>query len=47
MATVNMIGEIDLYYSIDSDFRLVLERCEVIDFEGDRKIKAGSFAVKK
>ncbi len=47
MATVNMIGEIDLYYSIDNDFRLVLERCEVIDFDGDNKIKAGSFTVKK
>ncbi len=47
MATVNMIGEIDLYYSIDEDFRLVLERCEVIDFNGDSKIKAGSFSVKK
>lgn len=47
MATVNMIGEVDLYYSIDNDFRLVLERCEIIDFAGEKAIKAGSFTVKK
>ncbi len=47
MATVNMIGEIDLYYSIDNDFRLVLKRCEIIDFAVDKKINAGSFIVKK
>jgi hypothetical protein len=47
MATVNMIGELDLYYTIGNDFRLVLERYEVIDFAGDQKIKAGGYTVKK
>ncbi|NLK88401.1 MAG: hypothetical protein GX279_13095 [Clostridiaceae bacterium] len=41
-ATVNMIGEVDLYYSIDNDFRLVLEKCDIIDFDGDKKVVAGS-----
>jgi len=45
MATVNMIAEIDLYYRIDSDFKPVLKRCEIIDFTDDGKIKAGSFEV--
>ncbi len=47
MATANMIGEVDLYYKIDYDFRLVMKRCEVIDFAGDEKVKAGSFDIKK
>lgn len=45
MATVNMIAEIDLFYRIDSDFRPVLKRCEIIDFAGNEKKKAGSFEV--
>ncbi len=45
VATVNMIAEIDLFYRIDSDFSPVLKRCEVIDFSGSGKIKAGSFEV--
>ena len=45
MATVNMIAEVDLFYRIDSDFEPVLKRCEIIDFAGSDKIKAGSFEV--
>ncbi len=38
LATINMIGEIDLYYSIDDTFKPVLRRFEIIDFDGlDRK----------
>lgn len=44
-ATVNMIAEIDLFYRIDSDFSPILMRCEVIDFSGNGKMKAGSFEV--
>ena len=47
MATVNMIGEIDLYYRIDENFYPVLKRCEIIDFAVDKKVKAGSFEVRK
>ncbi len=43
MATVNMIAEVDLFYQIDENFEPVLKRCEVIDFQGQEKIKAGSF----
>lgn len=43
MATVNMIAEIDLYYHVNDNFEPVLKRCEVIDFSGERRIKAGSF----
>lgn len=45
MATVNMIAEIDLFYGIDSDFIPILKRCEIIDFSGSDKVKAGSFEV--
>jgi hypothetical protein len=42
MATVNMIGEIDLYYTIDASFSPVLKRCEIIDFDGGKKVEIGS-----
>lgn len=43
MATVNMIGEIDLYYHVDDDFEPVLKRCEVVDFSGEKRIRTGTF----
>lgn len=46
MATVNMIGEIDLFYSIDSNFEPVIKRFEVLDFNGGSVIKVGSKVVK-
>jgi len=45
LATVNMIGEIDLYYTVDDTFRPVLRRFEVIDFDGMERIKAGSCSI--
>lgn len=39
LGTINMIGEIDLYYSIDESFNPVLKKFEIIDFDGmDRKL---------
>ena len=45
LATVDMIGEIDLYYYIDSSFNPVLKRFVVLDFKDGDKIKAGSYEV--
>ncbi len=45
LATVDMIAEIDLFYSIDENFEPVLIRCEVIDFSGDKKVISGSFDI--
>lgn len=45
LATINMIGEIDLYYSIDDTFKPVLRRFEVIDFDGSDRTKVGSYAL--
>lgn len=42
LATVDMIGELDLYYSIDSSFNPVLKRFEVMDFKGADMAKVGS-----
>jgi predicted small lipoprotein YifL len=47
LATVDMIGEIDLYYIVDSSFNPVLKRFEVLDFKGTEKVKAGSRNVTK
>lgn len=46
LATVDMIGELDLYYSVDSSFNPVLKRFEVLDFKGADKTIAGSCGVK-
>lgn len=37
IATVNMIGELDLYYTVDNDFKPVLKRFELLDFKGNDK----------
>lgn len=42
LATVDMIGEIDLFYTVDSSFNPVLKRFEVYDFKGSDRLKAGS-----
>ncbi|MGE5612988.1 MAG: hypothetical protein ACM3XR_01125 [Bacillota bacterium] len=42
MATVNMIGELDLFYVVDGNFQPVLKRFEVLDFDGDIVKTAGS-----
>lgn len=46
LATVDMIGEIDMYFSVDEDFKPVLQRFELLDFEGDEKVKVGSCYVR-
>lgn len=46
LATVDMIGEIDLYYTVDSSFNPILKRFEVLDFKGANKVKVGSCEVK-
>lgn len=47
LATVDMIGEIDLYYTVDSSFNPVLKRFEVLDFNGTEKMKIGSCTILK
>ena len=42
LATVDMIGEIDLYYTVDSSFNPVLKRFEIMDFKDSDKVKVGS-----
>jgi len=46
LATVDMIGELDLYFSVNGDFKPVLDRFEMLDFEGDKKVKIGSCDVR-
>lgn len=46
LATVDMIGEIDLYFTIDDSFNPVLKRFEVMDFKGNDKVNVGSCEVK-
>lgn len=46
LATVDMIGEIDLYFSVDEEFKPVLQRFELLDFDGNEKIKVGSYNVR-
>jgi len=46
LATVDMIGEIDLYYTVDSSFNPVLKRFEVLDFNGTGMTKIGSSDLK-
>lgn len=43
LATVDMIGEIDLFFTIDSSFRPVLAHFEVLDFVGRETVKVGSW----
>jgi hypothetical protein len=47
MATVNMIGELDLFYVVDSDFKPVLRRFEVLDFNGSDIKKTGSCIIEE
>lgn len=47
MATVNMIGELDLYYAVDSSFMPVLKRFEILDFNGNDIVKAGSCIIEE
>lgn len=42
LATVDMIGELDLFYEVDSSFIPVLKRFEVYDFKDGGRLKAGS-----
>lgn len=46
LATVDLIGEIDMYFSVDEDFKPVLEHFELLDFEGNKKVKVGSCDVR-
>lgn len=46
LATVDLIGEIDLYYSVDSNFKPILKHFDVLDFKGAGKVKVGSCEVK-
>lgn len=46
-ATVDMIGEIDLYYRVDANFKPVLKRFEVIDFNDGKLDKIGEHIVLK
>jgi hypothetical protein len=46
LATVDMIGEIDLYYTVDNGFNPVLKHFEVLDFNGTGMVKIGSCDVK-
>jgi hypothetical protein len=46
LATVDMIGEIDLFFSVDDDFMPVLERFELLDFAGNEKVRVGSSKVR-
>ena len=41
LAAVDMIGELDLYYSVDSSFEPVLKRFEVMDLNGGEAVKIG------
>lgn len=47
MATVNMIGELDLFYVVDSNFKPVLRWFEVLDFDGSDVKKAGSCIIEE
>ncbi|MGI6669263.1 MAG: hypothetical protein ACOX4M_07680 [Acetivibrionales bacterium] len=47
LATVDMIGELDLFYVVDGDFKPVLRRFEVMDFNGDDIKKAGSCIIEE
>lgn len=46
LATVDMIGEIDLFFSVNDDFKPVLDRFELLDFAGNKKVKVGSCDVR-
>lgn len=39
LATADMIGEVDMYFSFDADFMPVMKRFEVIDFSDDLSLK--------
>jgi hypothetical protein len=47
MATVNMIGELDLYYAVESSFKPVLKRFEILDFNGNDIVKAASCIIEE
>lgn len=46
LATVDMIGEIDLYFCVNDEFKPVLERFELLDFTGNEKVKVGGSKVR-
>ncbi len=46
VATVDMIGELDLYYRFNESFTPVLEHFEVLDLNNNEMIKVGSFDIK-
>jgi hypothetical protein len=41
-STMEMIGELDVYYEVGSDFKPVMKRFEVIDYNGDEMDVIGS-----
>jgi hypothetical protein len=46
LAAADMIGEIDLYYSVDDSFSPVLKHFEVLDLAAANEMKkAGSFEI--
>jgi hypothetical protein len=45
-ATADMIGEVDLYYRVDSNFMPYMYRFEVLDFKEGGSVKAGGVMVK-
>lgn len=45
-ATVDMIGELDLYYRINESFDPVLDSFDVLDMSNNEMIKAGSYKIK-
>jgi len=46
LATIDMIGEIDLFFLADDDFKPVLDRFELLDFAGSEKVRVGSCKVR-
>jgi hypothetical protein len=46
VATVDMIGELDLYYRINESFEPVLDSFDVLDMNNNEMIKAGSCKIK-
>lgn len=46
VATVDMIGEIDLFYIVDSGSNLILEHFDAYDFDGEKKLLIGKWKAK-
>ena len=47
LATVDMVGEIDLYFCVNEEFVPVLESFELFDFTGKEKVKVGGSSVRR